>query len=38
MDFSVRLKQLRQKHRLTQSELADILDLKPREMNQVFKN
>lgn len=29
MDFSVRLKQLRQKHRLTQSELADILDLKP---------
>ena len=29
MDFSVRLKQLRQKHRLTQSELAAILDLKP---------
>ncbi|MDO5292705.1 MAG: helix-turn-helix transcriptional regulator [bacterium] len=29
MDFSVRLKQLRQKHRLTQSELADILELKP---------
>ncbi len=29
MDFSVRLKQLRQKHRLTQSELANILELKP---------
>ncbi len=29
MDFNVRLKQLRQKHKLTQSELADILGLKP---------
>lgn len=29
MTFNVRLKQLRQKHKLTQSELADILGLKP---------
>lgn len=29
MDFNLRLKQLRQKNRLTQSELAEILDLKP---------
>lgn len=29
MNFNVRLKQLRQKHRLTQGELASILDLKP---------
>lgn len=29
MDFNVRLKALRQKHKLTQSELADILGLKP---------
>ena len=29
MNFNVRLKQLRQKHKLTQSELADILGLKP---------
>ena len=29
MNFSVRLKQLRQKHKLTQGELADILGLKP---------
>ena len=29
MAFSKRLKMLRQKHRLTQSELADILELKP---------
>lgn len=29
MNFNIRLKQLRQKHKLTQSELADILGLKP---------
>lgn len=29
MNFNVRLKQLRQKHKLTQSELANILGLKP---------
>ncbi|MBH1941597.1 helix-turn-helix transcriptional regulator [Mobilitalea sibirica] len=29
MNFSNRLKQLRQKHNITQSELADILNLKP---------
>ncbi len=29
MTFNTRLKQLRQKHRLTQSELADLLGLKP---------
>ena len=29
MNFNVRLKNLRQKHKLTQSELADILGLKP---------
>ncbi len=29
MEFNVRLKQLRTKHKLTQSELADILQLKP---------
>lgn len=29
MNFNNRLKQLRQKHKLTQSELADILGLKP---------
>lgn len=29
MNFNVRLKQLRQKNKLTQSELADILTLKP---------
>lgn len=29
MNFNIRLKQLRQKHKLTQSELADILNLKP---------
>lgn len=29
MNFNVRLKQLRQKEKLTQSELAQILDLKP---------
>lgn len=29
MNFNVRLKQLRQKSKLTQSELADILSLKP---------
>lgn len=29
MNFNVRLKQLRQKHKLTQGELADILSLKP---------
>ncbi len=29
MNFNVRLKQLRQKHKLTQGELADILGLKP---------
>lgn len=29
MEFSQRLKLLRQRHRLTQSELADILELKP---------
>lgn len=29
MNFNVRLKQLRQKHKLTQSELAEILGLKP---------
>lgn len=29
MNFNVRLKQLRQKHKLTQSELAQILGLKP---------
>lgn len=29
MNFNVRLKQLRQQHKLTQSELADILGLKP---------
>lgn len=29
MNFNVRLKQLRQKHRLTQGDLADILSLKP---------
>lgn len=29
MNFNIRLKQLRQKHNLTQSELADILSLKP---------
>ncbi len=29
MNFNVRLKQIRQKHNMTQSELAEILDLKP---------
>jgi transcriptional regulator with XRE-family HTH domain len=29
MRFNLRLKQLRQKHKLTQGELADILGLKP---------
>ena len=29
MNFNVRLKQLRQKNKLTQSELADILGIKP---------
>lgn len=29
MNFNIRLKQLRQKHKLTQGELADILGLKP---------
>ena len=29
MNFNVRLKQLRQKHQLTQSDLADVLGLKP---------
>lgn len=29
MNFNVRLKQMRQKNKLTQSELADILSLKP---------
>ncbi|MDY6324696.1 MAG: helix-turn-helix transcriptional regulator [Catonella sp.] len=29
MNFNVRLRTLRQKHKLTQSELADILGLKP---------
>ena len=29
MNFNNRLKKLRQKHKLTQSELADILGLKP---------
>ena len=29
MNFNQRLKQLRQRHKLTQSELADILGLKP---------
>lgn len=29
MDFNVRLKQLRQKNKLTQSDLANILELKP---------
>ena len=29
MNFNLRLKQLRQRHKLTQSELADILGLKP---------
>lgn len=29
MNFNVRLKQLRQKNKLTQGELADILSLKP---------
>lgn len=29
MNFNIRLKQLRQKHKLTQSELADLLGLKP---------
>jgi transcriptional regulator with XRE-family HTH domain len=29
MTFNLRLKQLRQKHKLTQGELADILGLKP---------
>lgn len=29
MKFNTRLKQLRQQHKLTQSELADILSLKP---------
>lgn len=29
MNFNIRLKQLRQKNKLTQSELADILGLKP---------
>lgn len=29
MNFNTRLKQLRQKHKLTQSELANILSLKP---------
>lgn len=29
MNFNVRLKQLRQKHKLTQGELANILGLKP---------
>ena len=29
MNFNIRLKQLRQKHKLTQGELAEILGLKP---------
>lgn len=29
MNFSIRLKQLRQKHKMTQSDLAKILGLKP---------
>lgn len=29
MDFNVRLRQLRQKNKITQSDLADILGLKP---------
>ena len=29
MNFNLRLKQLRQRHKLTQSELAEILGLKP---------
>lgn len=29
MEFNTRLKQLRQKHKLTQGELAEILELKP---------
>ena len=29
MNFNIRLRQLRQKHRLTQGELAEILGLKP---------
>lgn len=38
MDFSTRLKQLRQKHRLTQSELAEILALKPTAISNYESN
>lgn len=38
MDFSTRLKQLRQKHRLTQSELAEILGLKPTAISNYESN
>lgn len=38
MDFSARLKQLRQKNRLTQSELAKILELKPTAISNYESN
>ena len=38
MNFNVRLKQLRQKHKLTQSELADILGLKPTAISNYESN
>lgn len=38
MNFNTRLKQLRQKHKLTQSELADILGLKPTAISNYESN
>lgn len=38
MNFNVRLKQLRQKNKLTQSELADILCLKPTAISNYESN
>lgn len=38
MNFNARLKQLRQKHKLTQSELADILGLKPTAISNYESN
>lgn len=38
MNFNTRLKQLRQKNKLTQSELADILGLKPTAISNYESN